>query len=270
MSEEAAAAPAPAGGGGSKVPLLLALVNTLAVLAALGTLYYTKVMYKRPPITEEAERKRLEAAHKQKTVTEATAPGMVDFGPVTVNIEPYPAPPPAVEGEPDNAPAAIAGKLHYVTMAFSVEIVDAGQKPAIEEVRPVIMDSLLSMLAHKPFHELSTVQGRYVLRTQILELVNRLTLNLPSHPPVLASSLAKPAAKGGHGEGGGEHEGGEHGAPPAAEGHGEGGGEHGGGEHGGGEGHGAKKAEAPEGPPMKELYPDGLASGVYFNQFIVQ
>lgn len=260
MSEEKAAA-APGPSGPSKAPMLLALVNTLAILAAVGTLYYTKIMYKRPEITEAAERKRLEAAHIRKAVTEATAPDSVVFGPVTVNIESYPAPQQTAATDEGEGHGAIKGKLHYVTLAFAIEIVDGGQKAAVEEVRPVIMDQLLTRLAHKPFHELTTVQGRYVLRTQIMELVNRLTQLLPSHPPLLASAMAKPAVKDAHGGGG-------HGAPPAAEA------EHGGG-HGGGHGgeHGeskAAKAEVHLGPPMKELYPDGLATSVYFTQFIVQ
>lgn len=259
MSEEKAAA-APSAPGPSKGPLLLALVNTLAVLGAAGTLYYTKMVFKRPVITEESERKRLEDAHVKNTVSEATASGTVAFEPVTVNIEPYPAQPTPVGDE--EGPAAVKGKLHYATVAFSVEVVDAGQKAAIDEVRPVIMDQLLTLLAHKPIHELTTVQGRYVLRTQIMEMVNRLTAELPSHPPLLASEVAKAAAakpKGGEGGEGGEHGGGE--AKPEG---GEGGE---GGEHGEGK---VVKKEAPPGPPIKTLYRDGLVSNVFFTQFIVQ
>jgi flagellar basal body-associated protein FliL len=245
---DAKAAAAPSAPGPSKAPLILALVNTLAVLGAAGTLYYTKMVFKRPAITEDAERKRLEEAHAKKTVAEATAPGTVSFAPITVNIEPFPAQPTPVGDE--EAPAAVKGKLHYATVAFSIEIVDGGQKDAVEEVRPVIMDRLLTMMAHKPFHELTTVQGRYVLRTQLMEMVNRLTENLPSHPPLLASEVAKAEKPKGEGEG-----------------HGEGGEGHGG-EHGG-EGQAAKKSPPP-GPPIKSLYRDGLVSNVFFTQFIIQ
>src|SRR4051794_37447146 len=118
MSDEKAAEAPAAASGPSKAPLLLALVNTLAVLAAVGTLYYTKILFKRPAITEETERKRLEEAHTKKNLTEATAPGMVTFDSVTVNIETNPAQPAPTDEE---GPGAIKGKLHYVTLAFSVE-----------------------------------------------------------------------------------------------------------------------------------------------------
>jgi hypothetical protein len=196
-------------------------------------------------------------------VTEATAPGLVSFGPVTVNIQSDPVPQPS-DGS-DGAPPP-KSKLHYVTMAFSLEVVDGGQAPAIEEARPVIMDQLLTSLAHKPFHELNTVQGRYILRTQIMELVNRVTQNSLSHPPLLASAVAKPAAKkDAHGAPAAD----PHGAPPPAAdaAHGGGGGHGDAGGHGGGK---DAKAEAHPGPPMKEIYPDGLATNVFFTQFIVQ
>ena len=252
MSDDNAAPAAP---GPSKAPLILALVNTLAILGAAGTLYYTKMIFKRPAITEDLERKRLEDAHLKKTVTDAVSPGTVAFEPVTVNIEPFPAPTTSTEGD---GPAQIRGKLHYVSMAFSVEIVDAGQKAAIDEIRPVVMDQLLTVLAHKPFHELMTVQGRYTLRTQILEMVNRLTAELPSHPPLLAASAAKAAkSKAGEGHGEGESEGGGEGKPAE-----------------GGEGEGAAKPakKTPElvGPPIRDLYGDGLVSNVFFTQFVVQ
>ena len=84
---------------------------------------------------------------------------------MTVNIEAYPRAPTAHAFEEDGHRRMARGKLHYVHMAFSIEIVDGGQIAAIDEVRPVIMDQILTVMSHKPFHELATVQGRYVLRT---------------------------------------------------------------------------------------------------------
>lgn len=216
-------------------------------------LYYTKVLFKRPSITEESERKRLVEAKAKTLITEATVSGLIDFPPVTINIEAYPADTP--EGD---TPPAPKGRLHYATVAFAVEIRDVGQRAIIEDVRPVIMDKLLSIMAHKPFHELTSVQGRYVLRTQIMEIVNHLAENLPSHPPSLLSAAPKKEKKGeGHGE--------EHAeAKPEGEEHGGGEGEH------GGEGKGPKKPPTPTGPPIKELYRDGLATNVFFSQFLVQ
>lgn len=262
--DQSAEAPAPK--GPSKAPPILTLVNTVAALAAVGALYYTKILFKRPAITEETERKRLlEDQRLKKIASETTATGLVSFEPVTVNIETYPAQPPLTD---EDDPGALKGKLHYVTMALSVEIVDGGQTKAVDQVRPVILDQILTLMARKSFHELTTVQGRYVLRTQIMDLINRLTADLPSHAPLMAATVAAAKAaeklKSAAGHGGEGGEGGEA-KPEGGEG-GEGGGE--GGEEGGKPA--AKKTPEILGPPIKTLYSDGLVSNVYFTQFLVK
>ncbi len=217
------------------LPVILALVNTLAVLGAIGALVYTKILFKRPPITEEVERKRV-----LKTKLEPSGPsepGRMTFGPMTLNIQPYSARPGEKEGKP-----------RYLVLAFVVELRDAGQIPLIESIRPALMDRLLALFSQKPFHELSSVQGRYLLRTQIVDIVNEMIAPLSAKPVALASAAKKKAEPAPAGE---------HGAP--AEGHG-----------GGGEHAASTEKEKPPGPPIAELYPEGLATQVYFNQFTVQ
>lgn len=262
------------GGGGGKLPLILGIVNTLVVLGAIGTLYYTKFVFKRPSITEENERARLEEEHKKNERANVT-PGYVVFEPITVNIESMQNPS-RVETAPDGG-GSIQGRLHYATVGFSLEIRDIDQKALIDRVRPILMDRLLGILGRKKFNDLTTVQGRYVIRAQIQDIANRLTADLPSMP------AAPKVAAGGHGGGHGapaataEHGGGggEHGAPPAAE-HGGGGehgapaADHGGGHGGGGEPGATAKAHAPEGPPISQLFHEGLVANVFFTQFTVQ
>src|SRR5581483_3130648 len=109
----------PATGAGSKTGTLLTLVNTVAVVATAGLLYYTKLLYKRPAITEEQERTHLKEAHVAKPV-DAPVSGLIGFEPITVNIESVPrAPKPA-----DGTTRQIEGKLHYATLGFSLEIQD--------------------------------------------------------------------------------------------------------------------------------------------------
>ena len=55
MAEEKDEAPAAAhADGASKTPLKLALANTVVVLAAMGMILYTRMIYKRPVITEDS------------------------------------------------------------------------------------------------------------------------------------------------------------------------------------------------------------------------
>jgi flagellar basal body-associated protein FliL len=167
MAENAAQAAPPTQAGPSKTPLILALVNSLAVMAALGMLVYTKVLFKRPAITESGERERL--VELRTKPARAAAPGLVNFDATTVNIQPTQVTP------SDAAPESTRMQLHYVTLEFSLEVNDIGRKDEIEDLKPRIMDRLLSILGHKTFAELTTVQGRYLLRSQIAEIVNDLT-----------------------------------------------------------------------------------------------
>ncbi len=154
-----------------KGPLILALVNVLVVLAAAGSLVYTRILFKRPPITEDAERERIAKLQEKKEANHI--PSEMVFEPVTINIAqntPHPASGSEIQ---EDTPAEIS-KLHYATIGFTLELKDLSHKELLEPMRPIIMDKMLSMIGRKPFHELATVQGRYVLRTQILELANQL------------------------------------------------------------------------------------------------
>lgn len=145
---EAEAAPAPSG---PKLPLILGLVNTVAVLAAMGALLYTRVLYKRPAITETTERARIAKEYAKPSAPAES--GFVNFEPAKINI-------------------AAAGKMHYALIGFQLEIRDITKKGEVEKVRPLIMDRFLGIVGRKEFHELTNVQGRYVLKTQILDAIN--------------------------------------------------------------------------------------------------
>lgn len=163
-----AKAEARAPSGGSKVPLIIVGVNTLTILALGAVVLYTRILYKRPKITETSERDRLKKRKAVETVT--YAPGLIEFKPVTVNIQATPADPKPADG----TARQIDGKLHYVTLGFALEIRDIGRKEAIESIRSIIMDQVLALLGRKDFHQLATVQGRYQLRTQIIDSANQL------------------------------------------------------------------------------------------------
>lgn len=153
---------------------MLALLNTVVVLAALGILAYTRVLYKRPAITEGGERERLAAeSTKPAPITSAT-PGVIPFEAVTINIQPAPGNP-----KSEDTVRQIQGKLHYATLAFSLEVRDIGQKEQIDQIKPILMDRILTMMGKKPFHELTTVQGRYLVRSQILDMTNELLKKKP-------------------------------------------------------------------------------------------
>ncbi len=233
MSAHAEAPAAPAGPKKNLLPMILSLVNVLAVVGALGTLVYTKLLYQRPPITEESERARLTKLNQSPT--KPLVAGLIEFEPVTINIA---------------TPEPGAGKSHFLTLGFALEIHDMRHQAVVESLRPLILDKLVSVIGRLHAQDLNNVQGRYILRARLIELVNQIIVQSGGRIelPVIAAA-AKPGAEGG------EHGGGEGG------GHGE----------GGGEGHGeVAKPRAPASTEETPPIPSDLVGNVYFTQFMVQ
>lgn len=175
---EAGAEVADTGPKPPKLPLILGLVNTLVIFAAMGLLAYTKLVYKRPQITEDDERAKIIA---EKAAPKAISnPGYVAWEPITINISPSPMNPKPADG----TNGQIQGKLHYATIGFSLELNNVGRKDEVEALRPLITDQFLALVGHKQFHELTSVQGRYVLKTQLIEIVNAIAAKrLPADQP---------------------------------------------------------------------------------------
>lgn len=139
--------------------MLFALLNTLGLLAAVGAVVYTRMLFQRPKITESGER-AARITQAEKELATPSKPSTIAFDPVTVNIR---------GGGADASP-----KMHYVTLGFSLEIRDEARSDAVTEIKPLLLDRILHLLGNKAFHELNTVQGRYVLRTEIQDMANSL------------------------------------------------------------------------------------------------
>lgn len=164
------------------VGLILALLNTLTILGAFGTFVYTRVLFKRPPITEEQERARL--AKEAEKARAAAMPGTLAFAPVTVNIKP------SLSGlEPPGPQGLGQGKLHYATVTMTFELRDIRRKELLEELKPILMDKFFSIMGRKSYAELTSVQGRYVLRTQLIDQANQLLAAETKDPNAMVTNL---------------------------------------------------------------------------------
>lgn len=156
--EGQAAAPAAPKAKPPLIAILLA-VNTLAAAGAVAMLFQ-KMNYKRPPITEAAESEKLrKKLEKPKPVG---PPGSLAFQPVTINLA------------ASEAGSGGDNKVHYATLAFAISTVDAGAASKLETIRPLLQDKMISMVGKRDYQDLTSVQGRYLLRTQLRELANQL------------------------------------------------------------------------------------------------
>lgn len=159
MASEAHPTPGSSPSGPSKLPLLFSLLNTLGLLAAVGAVVYTRMMFQRPKITESSER-TARTTQAEKELAAPATPVTMAFDPITVNIR----------GGGAGAPP----KMHYVTLGFSLEIRDESRADSVTEIKPLLLDRILHLLGNKAFHDLNTVQGRYILRTEIQDMANSL------------------------------------------------------------------------------------------------
>ena len=115
---------------------IVPLLNTIAILAAGGFLYYSKFLHKRPPITESGERKRI--AETKASPAPPAIPVLVPFESMTVNIKAIPEVPKPADGTSKQ----IHGKLHYATIAFAMQIRDQNQKDFFDNLKPFILDRI--------------------------------------------------------------------------------------------------------------------------------
>ena len=138
--------------------IILGILNSVAIAVVLGLFVYTKVLFKRPAITEDQMRKSL--IKNQKIPDVVTAKHVVaKLDPLTANLDPY----------PDERGKQ---KFHNIAMTLGVELRSKGDLAKFEIVKPVIMDKIIQNLSKKKFEDLNQVQGRYVFRSQIIDAAN--------------------------------------------------------------------------------------------------
>ncbi|MFZ9594600.1 MAG: flagellar basal body-associated FliL family protein [Bdellovibrionia bacterium] len=167
--------------GGSFKALLVPLINSIALLGALGFLTYTKLIYKHPAITDAAETTRIVETNKKEALNEQVAIPTIPFELITVNIQGASNTPQGIGS--DGKPARMIGaKHHYLTLEFHLEIQKPEHAALIESLRPFLLDQLIQVAAKKTFEELATVQGRYLFQSQLVDIANQ-TLAKRMNPP---------------------------------------------------------------------------------------
>ena len=133
------------------------ILNTIGLIFALGFLYYTKFIVKHAKITEMGERQRL--VELQARPTQPAVPAFIPFESMTLNMK------------------QLQGKPHYLTLKFTLEIHDQNKQDMIQEIRSLILDQLIATVGRKEFYELTTIQERYILRSQMIDFTNELIIS---------------------------------------------------------------------------------------------
>ena len=135
--------------------LILVLGNTVLMLAALGVMAYTKLLYKKPTIEEPAELEKKQ--EELKKAPEASERPLISFDQFSVNI------------------AMTSGKQHYATLAFAVEARDDEAAAIVKAKKDIVTDKVIAALAKRQMTELSTIQGRLLLKSELIRAFNEMT-----------------------------------------------------------------------------------------------
>lgn len=163
--------------------MILGVLNTLALLGLLGVLVYTQILYKRPMITESIEREKIVQEFTKKPAEMKKI--IVSFEPIQANLKPTPIGVQIPGGPPQQM------KSHFLNTTLAMELLDAEFETAVKGRLPKFLDQLLRELGDTSVDELSSVQGRFLLRSKIAGMMNDLVREEkklpPSSPPVVTS-----------------------------------------------------------------------------------
>ncbi len=135
--------------------ILLGLVNSLLVLGVLGVAVYTKLIFKKKEIKESVEMEKIIEEDKapEKVQNEKV---LVNFDQMTVNI------------------ATDDGKPHYLTVLVALEANGAEAAAAAKQLKAVMTDKIISAVGKKKMNELSAMQGKLILKTELIREFNKI------------------------------------------------------------------------------------------------
>lgn len=161
--------------------ILLPIVNFLAVAGVLGLAVYTKIIYKKPPITENTERERIKDEIEKEPKEIIGKKALLSFDPFQATLRPTQIGV-QVEGGPP-----VQLKQHYLNVTLSIEVADEPLTAKVKDVQAKFMDALLRHLSSTTVDELATVQGRFILRSKIVGILNELTRKNKTEPAVVTN-----------------------------------------------------------------------------------
>lgn len=162
--------------------VILGVLNTVSLLGLLGVLVYTQVLYKRPQLTESLEREKITEEFSKKPAEMKRT--IVSFDPIQANLKPTPIGVQVQGGPPQQM------KTHFISMTLALELIDADFESAVKGQLPKFLDKLLRELGSTTVDELSSVQGRYLLRSKIAGIMNDLVREEKKLPPTSTPVIA--------------------------------------------------------------------------------
>ena len=136
-----------------KSPLLLIIAGVLAVLLIGGGVTAFLLLNREKPSTAEGG-PGPENPPVSSRSSDLVGP-MVDIEPFIVNIL-----------DPDGT--------RYLKAAITIEVLDEKKSAAVKQRMPQVRDAILLLMGNKTFNELSDLQGKLQLRSELLDRLNEI------------------------------------------------------------------------------------------------
>ncbi|MCM2277231.1 MAG: flagellar basal body-associated FliL family protein [Oligoflexia bacterium] len=165
-----------AAGGGSKLPLILAAVNTVATLAMIGILFVSFQREKKSssvediaahaPAAHEAGAKAEEGGHGSGAGKEDAPKKAADFGKMvtleqfTVNL---------------STPGSVSPK--YVRVNISLEVPNEDSETEVNTKMPQVRNAIIDLFNSKRTSDLASPDGRDYLKEEIRNALNGFLVN---------------------------------------------------------------------------------------------
>ncbi len=144
--------------GSSKLVMPMLALNAVALIGMLGLFVYTRVLYKRPVITEAQQRKILDAEleRKEKARIAAFVPALYKVPKFEANLKPS------------------GNKEHMLSIGLSLEMADQSFQSLLDDKRPQFMNRLNQVIANTTAEEIITIQGRLLFRSKIFGIISEI------------------------------------------------------------------------------------------------
>jgi|GEM_PF-2465701 len=146
--------------GSSKILVPVLALNAIALCGLLGLFVYTRVIYKRPVITEAQQRKILDAELEKKDKARVAA-----FVPATYKVPVFQA---NLKVNP------IDGKDRILSLGLSLEMADKSFESLLDDKRPQFMNRLNQVISNTTADEITTIQGRLLFRSKIFAIISEI------------------------------------------------------------------------------------------------
>lgn len=138
--------------GNPAIDKILMGINTLVVAGAVGLVYYSHNMIQAPKVDETKEFTNLQ----RDAMVELKKPAVV-FDEIVVNLY------------------SRERRLRFLKLQLNLEVFRDGQQTKVEELKPIILDSLIDITGNMKPDELNSITGKILLEARLKNKINSIT-----------------------------------------------------------------------------------------------